>query len=1069
VKRLGWQAMSAWVIRRSGLFDLPWYTAQLEGRSPGLTAAVAHYVLRGRAAGLSPSPLFEPSWYAPKDWRTRHADPLAALIRRGADATADPHPLFDRAVWSAAHPDAARHPGGPFGHFCATAGSGTPMPVDPATFAPFAGGTLPEIEPCADADLGARVENPADGAPAVAAAPAARPVLTWAAARAGLDAALQLWRRDERRRRAPRVSSDFDHGAAVALVERCAAAALPDSGDRPLVSVVLPVKDRREQVRHAVASVQAQSLDGWELIVVDDGSTDGTADLLAELAAADSRIRVLRSGPDGRSRGVCAARNIGAAQARGRYVAWLDSDNRWLPCFLQAMVVTMAERNRPIAYAAAVTVQADGRRYRAFDPGDDPGEVLALLEVANHIDLNVLVVERGLLEAVGGFDETLRRTVDYDLVWRLAQREVPLYVGVIGVIYDADDEAADRITVRERPSWREVVKNRRLIDWSRQADDVGGREPGRVSVIVVAEDGWAAAWVSVASVLRAAGPVDDVEVLVVDDGGRRADAVLLSTLPLLDARVRFLRTPVRSGRPLATNLALAASTGAAVALVQAGVELWPGWAEPVRQALADPGASAVAPLVLGTDGRLLGAGLDGLLGTGLDGLNVEDARRLGARPVVPELPDEVVVVRAADLIGVQGLDPLYVAEGSVADLCLRLPGRAVLATAAVASCATRLRPGVALAQARTGPARTAGAVEGAVEGDQRLLAQRRVERRDATGAARTGEIGELEGGPGVEPGDRVGGVPAGAGLRWVIKTALPVGPDAVRWGDLHFAQALAAALERLGQHAVIDHRPAIGLPGRVPQDVVLVLRGLEPAPLRPAGHDDSGDAVRMMWVISHPEAVTDEELRGQDRVFAASTAWARRAGQRAGVEVLPLLQCTDPARFHPGAAAPDSGDRVLFVGNSRNVFRPVVRDLLAAGVDVAIYGDKWDRFLGPGKVRGRFVPNERLAAAYASAGVVLNDHWDDMRTEGFYSNRLFDAAACGARIVSDHIEGLELLFGGLARTFRGAAELVSLVREVPAGFPDDGQRLDRAHHVAAEHSFDARARTLLDEVLKLRG
>jgi spore maturation protein CgeB len=185
--------------------------------------------------------------------------------------------------------------------------------------------------------------------------------------------------------------------------------------------------------------------------------------------------------------------------------------------------------------------------------------------------------------------------------------------------------------------------------------------------------------------------------------------------------------------------------------------------------------------------------------------------------------------------------------------------------------------------------------------------------------------------------------------------------------------------------------------------------------------------------------------------------------------VLPLLQCTDPARFQPGAAVPGNGDPVLFVGNSRNVFRPVVRDLLAAGVEVAIYGDKWDRFLGPGKVRGRFVPNERLAAAYASAGVVLNDHWDDMRTEGFYSNRLFDAAACGARIVSDHIDGLEDLFGGLARTFRDGPELVCLVRAAPAGFPDGGRRLELAKHVAAEHSFDARARTLLAEAVKLRG
>ena len=185
--------------------------------------------------------------------------------------------------------------------------------------------------------------------------------------------------------------------------------------------------------------------------------------------------------------------------------------------------------------------------------------------------------------------------------------------------------------------------------------------------------------------------------------------------------------------------------------------------------------------------------------------------------------------------------------------------------------------------------------------------------------------------------------------------------------------------------------------------------------------------------------------------------------------MVPLLQATDPQRFHPGVAAPDTGEAVLFVGNSRNVFRPVVRDLLEAGVDVAIYGDKWERFLGPGRVRGRFVPNERLAAAYRSAGVVLNDHWDDMRAEGFYSNRLFDAAACGARVVSDHLPGLEEVFGGLARTFADADELVRIVRAAPEGFPDDVQRVALAAAVAREHSFDARAATLLDEALRLRG
>ncbi len=160
---------------------------------------------------------------------------------------------------------------------------------------------------------------------------------------------------------------------------------------------------------------------------------------------------------------------------------------------------------------------------------------------------------------------------------------------------------------------------------------------------------------------------------------------------------------------------------------------------------------------------------------------------------------------------------------------------------------------------------------------------------------------------------------------------------------------------------------------------------------------------------------------------------------------------------------------MLFVGNSRNVFRPVVRDLLAAGVDVAIYGDAWDRFLGPGRVRGRYLPNDRLPAAYAGAGVVLNDHWDDMRADGFFSNRLFDAAACGARVISDHIPGTEDLFGGLVRTFTDADQLVRLVKDAPDGFPSAARRLELAARVAAEHSFDARARTLLAEALRLRG
>ena len=105
-------------------------------------------------------------------------------------------------------------------------------------------------------------------------------------------------------------------------------------GDEPLVSVVMATWNRAPIIRRAIESVMAQSLPDWELIVVDDGSDDDTLLVLEGLARRDSRIRVLPL-PHG---GVCRARNHGLAAARGRWVAFLDSDNTWEPPFLRDIV-----------------------------------------------------------------------------------------------------------------------------------------------------------------------------------------------------------------------------------------------------------------------------------------------------------------------------------------------------------------------------------------------------------------------------------------------------------------------------------------------------------------------------------------------------------------------------------------------------------------------------------------------------------------------------------------------------------------------------------------------------------
>jgi hypothetical protein len=160
---------------------------------------------------------------------------------------------------------------------------------------------------------------------------------------------------------------------------------------------------------------------------------------------------------------------------------------------------------------------------------------------------------------------------------------------------------------------------------------------------------------------------------------------------------------------------------------------------------------------------------------------------------------------------------------------------------------------------------------------------------------------------------------------------------------------------------------------------------------------------------------------------------------------------------------------VLFVGNARRVHRPAVRHATSLGADLEVHGRGWDGLVDRRHVRSAYVDNAELARLYSGAGVVLNDHWEDMRQLGFVSNRLMDAAASGARIASDAIPGADLgaMFHGLVQTWQSEADLGRILDERDTLFPDAEGRVRAAVRVAEEHSFDARARTLLDDAVRL--
>ena len=263
---------------------------------------------------------------------------------------------------------------------------------------------------------------------------------------------------------------------------------------------------------------------------------------------------------------------------------------------------------------------------------------------------------------------------------------------------------------------------------------------------------------------------------------------------------------------------------------------------------------------------------------------------------------------------------------------------------------------------------------------------------------------------------------ADGALRWFIATAATSDRLAARWGDWHFASALARALERRGHVGMVRTRERYDEAVASQCDVAIVVRGLVPAPRRLARR-------HVLWIISHPESITRTECEDADLVLVASEPFADHLRERTDTPVEVMLQASDPVRFRP--LAPDARYRhpIVVVAKTRDVQRAAVTDAISAGLRPAVYGTGWRDLIDPSMVIADYVPNAELPILYSSAGVVLNDHWPSMREWGFVSNRLFDLMACGTPAVSDAVPGIETLFGKAVGMYLDPPELRSLVEE----------------------------------------
>lgn len=132
-----------------------------------------------------------------------------------------------------------------------------------------------------------------------------------------------------------------------------------------LVSVVMPAWNAAATIARSIESVLTQGHRQVELLVVDDASTDATAELVAGHAAADARVKLVRQAANG---GVAAARNAGIAAARGEFVAFLDSDDWWHPRKLELQLAQMRRAGASVSYCRYQRVGEDGRVLSLVEP-----------------------------------------------------------------------------------------------------------------------------------------------------------------------------------------------------------------------------------------------------------------------------------------------------------------------------------------------------------------------------------------------------------------------------------------------------------------------------------------------------------------------------------------------------------------------------------------------------------------------------------------------------------------------------------------------------------------------------
>ena len=227
--------------------------------------------------------------------------------------------------------------------------------------------------------------------------------------------------------------------------------------EKPLVSVIMPVYNRANIIERAINSVLNQNYENLELIIIDDGSTDNTINIINNIK--DDRINLILHE---KNQGAAAARNTGLKNANGTYVAYLDSDNEWDLKYLEATIGGFVELPDADAVYSGQLI---------YDRFDSPIKSIrfgsynkSLLHNNNYIDMNCFVHKIDIYKEIGGFDTDLKRLVDWDFILRISNSfniySLPILLSKY-YEHNADNRISDVIELDEYRT--KLLENNKII------------------------------------------------------------------------------------------------------------------------------------------------------------------------------------------------------------------------------------------------------------------------------------------------------------------------------------------------------------------------------------------------------------------------------------------------------------------------------------------------------------------------------------------------------------------------------------------------------------------------------